>query len=76
MSMSAYSVVIPARNAERTIAEAIDSVLSQSVPPATTIVVDDGSTDRTAEVARRYGPPVTVVQQAHSGPGAATTRGL
>jgi glycosyltransferase involved in cell wall biosynthesis len=41
-----------------------------------TVVVDDGSTDRTAEIARRYGSSVTVMQQVHSGPGAATTRGL
>jgi glycosyltransferase involved in cell wall biosynthesis len=41
-----------------------------------TIVVDDGSTDRTPEIARRYGSSVTVMQQTHSGPGAATTRGL
>jgi glycosyltransferase involved in cell wall biosynthesis len=71
-----YSVVIPAFNAELTLAAAIDSVLSQTAPPSAVIVIDDGSTDRTAAIARAYGPPVTVIQQANSGPGAATTMGF
>jgi glycosyltransferase involved in cell wall biosynthesis len=71
-----YSVVIPAFNAERTLAEAIESVLAQTVEPAKVIVVDDGSTDRTAEIARMYEPLVAVTKQANSGPGAATTRGF
>ena len=73
---SSYSVVIPAFNAERTLAAAIESVLAQTVRPSAIIVVDDGSTDRTAEIARAYGRQVTVVQQANFGPGAATTRGF
>jgi glycosyltransferase involved in cell wall biosynthesis len=74
--MTSYSVVIPAFNAERTLAAAIESVLSQTILPANVIVVDDGSTDRTAEIARSYGLQVTLIQQANSGPGAATTRGF
>jgi glycosyltransferase involved in cell wall biosynthesis len=74
--MTSYSVVIPAFNAERTLAAAIESVLSQTAGPAMVIVVDDGSTDRTAEIARTYAPRVAVTQQANSGPGAATTRGF
>jgi glycosyltransferase involved in cell wall biosynthesis len=73
---SYYSVVIPAFNAAQTLAAAIDSVLAQTVLPSRVIVVDDGSTDRTEEIAREYGPPITVVQQGHLGPGSATTRGL
>jgi glycosyltransferase involved in cell wall biosynthesis len=71
-----YSVIIPAFNAERTLAAAIDSVLSQTFSPATIIVVDDGSTDQTACVARFYAPRVIVLRQSNCGPGAATTRGL
>jgi glycosyltransferase involved in cell wall biosynthesis len=71
-----YSVVIPAFNAERTLAAAIDSVLTQTVAPAAVIVVDDGSRDRTEAIARAYGPRVTVIQQTNFGPGAATTRGF
>src|SRR5262245_16293311 len=70
-----YSVVIPAFNAEQTLGATIDSVLAQTVLPAAVFVVDDGSTDRTAEVACAYGPQVSVLRQANSGPGAATTLG-
>lgn len=73
---SSYSVVIPAYNADRTIGEAIESALSQSLPPRAIVVVDDGSTDTTAECARAFGWRVTVVAQANSGCGAATTRGF
>jgi glycosyltransferase involved in cell wall biosynthesis len=72
----AYSVVIPAFNAERTIAEAIGSILGQTVPPETIIVVDDGSTDGTAAVAAGTAGPVSVVSQVNSGPGGATTAGF
>jgi glycosyltransferase involved in cell wall biosynthesis len=43
------SIVIPAYNAERTVAEAIQSAIGQTWPRKEIIVVDDGSTDRTAE---------------------------
>jgi glycosyltransferase involved in cell wall biosynthesis len=72
----AYSVVIPAFNAEQTLTAAIESVLMQTIAPTAVIVVDDGSTDRTVEIARTYAPHVTVLQQANAGPGAATTRGI
>jgi glycosyltransferase involved in cell wall biosynthesis len=71
-----YSVVIPAFNAERTLAAAIESILTQTVPPAAVFVVDDGSTDRTAVIAGEFSPQVTVIQQTNAGPGAATTRGF
>jgi len=48
------SVVIPAYNAEAVIARAIDSVLAQDYAPLEVIVVNDGSTDRTADIVRRY----------------------
>lgn len=70
------SVVIPAFNAERFLAGAIQSALSQSVPPLEIIVVDDGSTDRTAEVAERFGPPVRCARQENGGPSAARNRGI
>ena len=48
------SVVIPAYNHERFVGEAIESVLAQSCADLELIVVDDGSTDRTAEVIQGY----------------------
>lgn len=52
--MPSISVVIPAYNREHMIARAIESVLAQTHPPAEVVVVDDGSTDNTAEVVGRY----------------------
>ncbi len=69
-------VIIPAWNAERWIAEAIDSALAQRQRPLDVLVIDDGSTDATASVAGRYGDPVRVVQQANAGIGAARNRGV
>jgi len=74
--MSAYSVVIPAWNAAETLAETLESVLAQSLPPAEVIVVDDGSTDATADVAAGFGPLVRVIVQDNRGVGTATNTGL
>ncbi len=63
MSARTVSCVIPARNAERYLAEAIDSVLGQTHPVREVIIVDDGSTDSTRAVAARYGPPVVLIRQ-------------
>lgn len=48
------SVVIPAHNAEKQIAECLDAVLSQSYPNFEVVVVDDGSTDSTWVVIQKY----------------------
>ncbi len=51
-------ILIPARNEEEQIAETIDSVCSQTRPADRIVVIDDGSTDRTAEIARSKGVDV------------------
>ncbi|MCX7429151.1 MAG: glycosyltransferase family 2 protein [Planctomycetia bacterium] len=71
-----YSVVIPAFNAASTILEAVESVMSQTLPPAEVIVVDDGSTDNTASVVSAMTGPVRLIRQTNRGPGAATTAGV
>jgi glycosyltransferase involved in cell wall biosynthesis len=69
------SVIIPVYDCERFLAEAIDSVLDQTYPPFETIVVDDGSTDRSADIARSFAPRVRYCYQLNSGIGAARNSG-
>ncbi len=52
------SVVIPARNEEHNLPTLLHSLAAQAVPPHEVIVVDDGSTDRTAAIARHLGATV------------------
>ena len=69
------SIVIPVFNGERFLAAAIESALGQTYRPFEVIVVDDGSTDRSAAVARSFAE-VRVIEQQHAGPGAARNRGV
>ena len=70
------SVVMPAFNHARYIVEAIDSVLGQIPGDAELLVVDDGSSDETAALAERIGPPVRVIGAEHAGIGATMNRGI
>ena len=66
------SILIPAYNAERWMAETLTSVVSQTWPNKEIIVVDDGSRDGTAAVAGRFASSsVKVVQQENRGPAVA-----
>lgn len=56
------SVVIPARNEEQNLPKLLRSLAAQSLRPHEILVVDDGSTDRTAEVARQHGARVIASQ--------------
>jgi glycosyltransferase involved in cell wall biosynthesis len=68
------SVLIPAFNAERYLGEAIESALAQTHTPFELIVVDDGSSDGTAEAALAFGKAVRYSRQEHQGVGAARNR--
>jgi len=70
------SVVIPAYNAAGTIGRALDSVIAQTHPAREILVVDDGSTDRTAQVVSEYGGRVEYLYQDNAGPGAARNAGI
>ena len=61
------AVIIPTYNYGRFIAEAIQSVLSQTRPPDELIVVDDGSSDDTSQVVASFGDAVKYVIQENSG---------
>lgn len=69
------SAIIPVYNCELYLAEAIESVLAQTYRPIEIIMVDDGSTDGTADVAKRYATVVRYVRQPNSGAPAARNRG-
>jgi glycosyltransferase involved in cell wall biosynthesis len=70
------SVIIPVYNGEKYLAEAIKSVLAQTYRPIEVIVVDDGSTDGSADVAKGFVPFVQCCFQPNGGTGAARNRGI
>jgi glycosyltransferase involved in cell wall biosynthesis len=70
------SCIIPVFNCERYLAEALDSVFAQDLAPSEIIVVDDGSTDGTADVLRAYAGSIRVVRQPNLGVSAARNAGL
>ena len=74
MASPTVSVIIPCYNMGRYVGQAIDSVLAQTFQPVECIVIDDGSTDETADVISRYGPPVRLIRQANTGRAAAVNR--
>ena len=71
MAESTVTAAIPVRDGEAYLAEAIESILGQSRPCEQVIVVDNGSADRSGEIARGYGPAVEVVFEPRPGIGAA-----
>lgn len=70
------SVIIPAYNRAHLLPLTLRSLLAQSLPATEILVVDDGSTDTTVEVAESFGGIVRVIRQANAGPAAARNRGF
>ncbi|GAB4438533.1 MAG: hypothetical protein OHK0026_04110 [Rhodocyclaceae bacterium] len=70
------SVIMPCFNSRRFLPEAIDSVLGQTHPNVELIVVDDGSTDGSRDILRKYGARILVVEQDNRGPYPARNAGL
>ena len=71
------SVIVPAYNEEKSIAMSLESLLSQDYGNYEVVLVDDGSTDKTFEIARRYeGPKVKVIHQENKGKAAALNAGI
>lgn len=70
------SVIVPAYNAEATIGAAITGVLTQTYPSVELVIVDDGSTDRTASICESYGPAVRLFRQENAGTAEARNRAV
>ena len=79
MGGTLVSIVIPAFNCARTIAETLGSAQGQTHAELDIIVVDDGSTDGTAEIVARHAaadPRIRYLRQANSGVAAARNHGI
>jgi glycosyltransferase involved in cell wall biosynthesis len=74
--MTDISVVIPSYNSEKYIEETIQSVLKQTLTNIEIIVIDDGSTDRSADIVKSYTPLVRLIQQTNAGVSFARNRGI
>lgn len=70
------SVIIPVYNGEAFLAEAVASIRHQDYEPLEIIIVDDGSTDGTAELVAGLGEDIRYVYQCNGGPAAARNKGL
>ena len=70
------SVIIPVYNTGEYLREAIDSVLAQTLDNVETIVVNDGSTDNSADIIDGYGDRITVISKKNAGQAAARNDAL
>ena len=80
---SKISVVCPTYNSEKYIEKAINSLLYQDVKPDEVIFSDDGSTDETVSIIKKYQIPfekkgiaIKIIINTHSGPGGARNSGI
>ena len=75
--MELATIVIPCFNGSSTLREAIDSALAQTYPTFEVLVVDDGSTDHSADIVRSYGDRrLRLVQQDNGGLNSARNTGI
>ncbi len=74
--MPEVSVIIPTYNSAQYVVEAVESVLAQTYQDFEILVIDDGSTDETAQMMRRYQTPVRYIHQQKGGVAVARNRGI
>ena len=75
--MTKISVILPVFNGEKYISKAIESVLGQSFTDFELIIVNDGSTDNTADIINGFDDyRITIINQSNQGPGAARNNAL
>ena len=72
-----FSVIVPLYNKEREVESTLRSVLAQTYQPLEIVVVDDGSTDRSAEIVESLGSPlIRLIRQSNAGECAARNRAM
>ena len=76
MTRPLISCIVPVYNGQRFLKEALDSIFAQTYRPLEVIVVDDGSTDGTANVVAEYPQPIEYIHQANQGCPRARNRGI
>ncbi|HVE80880.1 MAG TPA: glycosyltransferase [Candidatus Dormibacteraeota bacterium] len=76
MKKPLVSIVIPSYNHSRFLTDAVNSALAQTYRPLEVIVVDDGSTDNTADIAKKFGSKISYIRQTNQGPSAARNKGV
>lgn len=76
MENRSISVIIPVNNGEKYLAEAINSILQQSLRVSEIIIVDDGSTDTSAKIAKSFGKHINYLYQENSGVASARNNGI
>src|SRR5580704_10720504 len=69
------AVVVPCYNASETLGQTLESVTQQDVP-VEIVVIDDGSTDASADIARRFSPWARVIEGPNRGVSNARNRGI
>lgn len=70
------SVIVPCYQAAKTVASTLDDIFSQTYPRLEVIVVNDGSTDATLEILKKYQPKIKIINQQNRGAAAARNRGF
>ena len=75
-SVDAVAIVVPCYNVERYLQRALDSAFAQSYSDHSIYAVDDGSTDRTAQVLQRNASRITLISQSRGGAAKARNRAI
>jgi glycosyltransferase involved in cell wall biosynthesis len=76
VTMDLISIVIPVYNSEKYLAECLDSVISQTHQNIEIIIVDDGSTDSSPDILKKYSDKVNIFSQQNSGLASALNLGI
>jgi predicted glycoside hydrolase/deacetylase ChbG (UPF0249 family) len=76
LGVSAVSVIVPCYNGAALVRRCLDSVFAQTLKPGEVIVVNDGSTDNSAQIVAEYGSRVRYFEQTNQGPATARNVGF